>query len=110
MEKTVILENAAHQQHINDFAIALATIFATGIETSKSADEFEEKIEEMLLRSPSEKIESSILSLVSDGLTLEDEQVVKALKDALWINSREVIHKAVDMLIRHSLPKEPKAE
>lgn len=111
MEKTVIvLENDVHQQHINKFAETLTKIIARGVKTSKSVDEFGERIEEMLVRSPSEELENSILSLVSDGLTLENEQVSRALKDALWINSREAIHNVVDMLIRYSLPKESRAE
>lgn len=103
MEKAVItLNNAAKQQQVENFAKAVAKVIATGIKQSSSADEVEGNIKEILV-SPSEEMENSILSLVNDGLTLADEAVLKAFKDALWANSREIVHEVIDLLFRQGL-------
>ena len=111
MEKmTVKLENAAQQQQIENFAAAIAKVIATGIKQSPSADEVEYNIRGILQTPPSEELEKSVMSLVNDGLTLADETVLKAFKDALWANSREIVHEIIDLLFRQGLIIRSKAE
>ena len=104
------LENAAQQQLVENFAMAIADVIAKGIRKSSTGEEVEGNITSAL-QNPTEEMQKSILSLVTeDGLSLADEAVMRAFKDALWANSREIVHETVDLLWRQGLAEESGAE